>query len=112
MLENIHHAYREYAEKAFRWISFSQSPISLEELKDVLATSTDDLPRFHPGFRFMNVSDLEALCPGLLITKDEYLEDPNTRFNLQRKRRVVRSAHFSVKEFLCSVRLPNHVSRY
>ncbi|KAL4903840.1 hypothetical protein BDW74DRAFT_155479 [Aspergillus multicolor] len=112
MLENIHHAYREYAAKAFRWISFSQSPITLGELNDVLATNTGDLPRFHPEFRFLNVSDLEALCPGLLITREEYSEDPSTRFNLQRKRRVVRFAHFSVKEFLCSDRLPKHVSRY
>ncbi|KAL4901470.1 hypothetical protein BDW74DRAFT_181758 [Aspergillus multicolor] len=112
MLENIHHAYRGYAVKAFRWISFSQHPVSLEELNDALATNTEGSPRVHPEFRFSNVLGLKALCPGLLITRSEYSEDPSTRYNLQRKRRIIWFALFSVKEFLCSDSLPEHVSRY
>ncbi|KAF7511426.1 hypothetical protein GJ744_004615 [Endocarpon pusillum] len=112
MLENIDEMYQEYATKILQWLCFANSPVALNELNDVLATSLGENPSFDPDARFRDARDVELVGSSLLSTSEEYIPDLNTFYRLQRRASVIRFAHFSVKEYLMSDRVGKSVSRY
>ena len=96
----------EFAHRLFQCLSVSVRPLRVEELAEILAVRFDPgaLPRFHTGWRLGDADEaVLSACSSLItvINVDGF--------------RVVQFAHFSVKEFLTSHRLPpttENLSRY
>ena len=94
MLRNIRPNLRDYALRLLQWLCIADQPVRLDHVIDAFATSIGDEPHFDPDARFVSSDKVFALCPGLII-KDVFLSID-----------CVQIAHYSVKEYLVSNRLP------
>ncbi|KAL8773553.1 MAG: hypothetical protein Q9209_001658 [Squamulea sp. 1 TL-2023] len=92
ILIEIEEMYKELTVKALQWIVHSERPLRLEELADALAVDVECQPRFDNDARISDPRDLLLICSSLIdvtsVDSDE--------------RKVVKLAHFSVKEYLVS----------
>ena len=96
MLRNIRPNLRDYALRLFQWLCIANEPVRLDHVMDAFATSIGDEPQFDPDARFVSSDKVFALCPGLLIIENAWF----------RRQDYVQIAHYSVKEYLISNRLP------
>ncbi|KAL8707991.1 MAG: hypothetical protein Q9220_007071 [cf. Caloplaca sp. 1 TL-2023] len=92
ILCNIEDDYRTYAVAAFRWLLYSERELRLHELVDVLAIDTRHTTPFDENRRLLEVEDVIRVCSSLVII----VPDPVP------KRRTVKLAHHSVREYLTS----------
>ena len=95
MLRNVHPNLRDYAVRLLQWLCIADGPVYLDDIMEAFATSIGEEPYFDPDARFVSSDKVHALCPGLII---RYTEDC--------WRDPVQIAHYSVKEYLVSNRLP------
>lgn len=135
ILLKIDEEYREDAIEVFRWLCFAVRPIRLDEMVDVLAVDTENVPYFDPDRRLPDPQDIVTICSSLVTTVTRpmrYKEYPGDAENLvghnddismqtgdameatcattkasQEGKEIVylRLAHFSVKEYLISERI-------
>ncbi|KAL8786582.1 MAG: hypothetical protein Q9213_002719 [Squamulea squamosa] len=92
ILIEIDEMYKELTVKALQWIVHSERPVTVEELADALAVDVECQPRFDNDARISDPRDLLLICSSLInITSVD-----------SGKQKVVKLAHFSVKEYLLS----------
>lgn len=82
--------------KMLQWLVYSQRPLSVMELAEVVAINTNGDPWVDADARFPEPSDVFTILSSLVTT-----EDDASKLKTQR----VRFAHFSVKEYLVSDRI-------
>lgn len=98
ILKGIAQERKEYAQRLFQCVAESVRPLHVEELADILAIEFEagSLPQYHGNWRPENSEEeVLSVCSSLISIVDT---DGS---------RVVRFAHFSVKEYLTSDRLAN-----
>ena len=101
MLCNIRPNLRDYAIRLLQWLCIADGPVYLHHIMEAFATSIGEEPYFDPSARFVSSDKVLSLCPGLLAK--------HTRFGSRKERErddCVQIAHYSVKEYLVSTRLP------
>ena len=99
MLRNIRPNLRHYAVRLLQWLCIADRAVDLDHIMDAFATSIGEEPHLDPDARFVSSDKILALCPGLIIKI-------SFRFGEQVSREAVQIAHYSVKEYLVSNRLP------
>ena len=94
--------YYEYAVRILQWLAFSQRPLLIEEVSEVVAIETGRNPAFDHDEALEDPLDVLNICSSLvtLATADEY----DQRVLLEPNAKVFLLAHFSVKEYLVSER--------
>ena len=86
---------RQDAITALRWLCFSNVPLHLSEIIEVLAIENGDSGGFCPDERLPDPADIMVICSSLISCSDIDEEAYEPR---------IRLAHFSVKEYLMSDR--------
>ena len=99
MLRNIRPSLRDYAVRLLQWLCIADEPVDLDHIMDAFATSIGEEPCFDPDARFVSSDKVLALCPGLIIKSNAWESRASRRY-------CVQIAHYSVKEYLVSNRLP------
>lgn len=109
--------------KILQWLTFSARPLRLEEVAEILAIDVDQTPRFDPERRWPEPRDILRMCSSLItLTRDssdasvqDFLNEDSQGLDTysvaesvdaQDPITYVRLAHFSVKEYLVSDRVP------
>ena len=100
ILLNIDENYSQYALKMLQWLTYSTRPLKLLELAEVVAIDEDEHPCFHPERRFPEPEDILLMCSSLVSATEE-----------KARGKVVKLAHFSVKEYLVSYQIMNGEAR-
>ena len=90
MLRNVRPNLRDYAVRLLQWLCIADGPVDLDDIIEAFATSIGEEPYFDLDARFVSSDKVLALCPGLIVRWKDY----------------VQIAHYSVKEYLVSNRLP------
>ncbi|KAF8505145.1 hypothetical protein JB92DRAFT_762924 [Gautieria morchelliformis] len=102
---------RVHALKLLQWLAFSVDKVSLSQAVDVLATNPDAVngPLFDRDRRFDDPLDILTICSSL-VTFSVVLPNPDYFESKERERFTeLKLAHFSVREYLVSEGLRNHV---
>ena len=105
ILRNIHPNLREYAFRLLQWLCIAESPIDIENVMDAFAASMGEEPHFDPDARFVSSDKVLALCPGLIFVVVANSRSFSTG-NHNMHKDCIEIAHYSVKEYLVSDRLP------
>ncbi|KIW99546.1 uncharacterized protein Z518_11285 [Rhinocladiella mackenziei CBS 650.93] len=96
------------AVKALRWLCFSERPLQLAEMAEVLAIENGNEGGFFPEERLPDPRDVMVICSSLItLNSIENEEDKNHAQDSGVENRChirIQLAHFSVKEFLLSDR--------
>jgi hypothetical protein len=80
--------------KILQWLAYSTRPLQLDEIVEVIAVDIEDDPKFDPENRLLEPRNILTICSSLVTTAASEL----------------RLAHFSVKEYLVSDRVPTEYS--
>ena len=132
-IDKRYNFYNRHILKILQWLAFSVRPLQLEELAEIFAIDVDETPRFDPQRRLFEPRDILTICSSLItLTNDLHMvsdeesddeeeeesatglseesQDPDTQSlagtsDSERSKTYVRLAHFSVKEYLVSVRI-------
>ncbi|OQV10804.1 NACHT domain-containing protein isoform 2, partial [Cladophialophora immunda] len=102
--------------KALQWLCFSNRPLELAEMVEILAIETGDQGGFDPEERLPDPMDVMVVCSTLIVlnpinSNGDFWEDSDTDnvvsvdgSDKDADRMQIRLAHFSVKEFFLSDR--------
>ncbi|KAI0258918.1 hypothetical protein BC834DRAFT_669764 [Gloeopeniophorella convolvens] len=105
-LQRIPEGSWELAHRIFQCVSFSQRPLRIKELAELLAFDfEDDIPTYHLGWRPKDVKHVLTFCPGSFLSVAKSGHGGSD----------VRFAHSSVREFLTSTILeksPANIPRF
>lgn len=101
ILNSIEEDYRAEAFSVLQWLAFSARPMRLEEIAEATSMAGEDHPVFTPEKRLSEPTDVLTICTSLvtLTERKGSHREPDTVIEL-------RLAHFSVKEYLLSQRIP------
>ena len=119
---NLDQDRREDVLKILHWLCFSERPMKLDEMVEVLAIDSTDKPCFRPEKRLLDPSSILTICSTLVSVTNSAAKD--TDFSLGEPDsdtmsytnsgmedteietiETLRLAHFSVKEYLTSDRI-------
>lgn len=105
-LRNIRPSHRSYALRLLQWLCIANEPVALQHVIESFGVIIGETPRFDPDAQFVSFEKILALCPGLVVRIRK-----KTRSYLVKKGEkefidCVQIAHYSVKEYLISDRLP------
>jgi len=103
ILNNINNEYSEYAIRILQWLAFSERPLSIHEIAEVVAIDTSRDPEFDPEEVLEDPLDALKICSSLVTTR-KTSSFRRLYHGVQRMEDVV-LAHYSVKEFLLSDRI-------
>ncbi|EUC45214.1 hypothetical protein COCMIDRAFT_36994 [Bipolaris oryzae ATCC 44560] len=104
VLESVSDEYAEYAIRILQWLAFSERPLTVEELAEVIAIDISRNPEFDRDEVLENPFDVLRICSSLITITDH---------RCYSARSVVVLAHYSVKEYLISDRIKRgHVALY
>ena len=97
--------YYEYAVRILQWLAFSQRPLLIEEVSEIVAIEVGRNPAFDHDEALEDPLDVLNICSSLvtLATADEY-DQRGLGHDLEPNGKVFLLAHFSVKEYLVSER--------
>lgn len=100
ILCNIDEEYHEYALHILQWLAFSERPLQLKEIAEVVAIDVNNHPQFDPQRRLPDPEDVVTICSSLItVTQSSSTDVP---FGHLYPHRHVALAHSSVKEYLVS----------
>ena len=119
ILDEIDESDRKEVLRVLQWLTYSRRPLSVDEVAEIVAFETsDDSVAFNKDNRLPEPEEILDICSSLVITVDakgkstkqmQQCSDrflyPDTEWSLDSNLRLVRLAHFSVKEFLLSDRI-------
>ncbi|CAE7032713.1 Arp [Pyrenophora teres f. teres] len=110
ILASISEEDTEYAIRILRWLAFSERPLSLDELAEVIAIDVARDPAFNPNEVLEDPLEALDICSSLvtILTEDLYdeqiiedcIKDPSRPGS-----KIVILSHYSVKEYLVSKRI-------
>jgi ankyrin repeat protein len=102
ILSNIDEEYSQDALKILQCLAYSQRPLWLEEVAELVAVDVKGEPRFNPERRLPKPRDVITICSSLVTTAKVVKENLGSKtFGIEK----VRLTHFSVKEYLVSERI-------
>ena len=90
----------EDAERILTWLCYSVRPLTLVEMAETLAVDLVD-SRFHEDRRLVEVADVLAVCPNLVVQTVLDKDVPKIPV-LKAGTTIVLLAHASVKDYLLS----------
>ncbi|KND89507.1 Ankyrin repeat domain-containing protein 50 [Tolypocladium ophioglossoides CBS 100239] len=104
ILANIPLQHEHNARRLLQFLTFSERPLSIAEAVDAIAVDTESRPRFDLKNRMPAPEEISRYCSSLVVvSRDERGSGTITELQL---------AHFSVKEYLMSDRLPSGFAKY
>ena len=95
----------DFAHRLLQCVAVAIRPLSVEELADFLAFDfkARPIPRFHEEWRLEDpIEAVLSTCPSLLVIVNETEEES---FFQRHSLKVIQFSHYSVKEYLTSIRL-------
>ena len=103
ILCDIDKDYQQYALHILQWLAFSELPLRLKEIAEVIAIDVNETPQFDPQRRLPDPRDVVEICSSLITVTLGPPDDAELEGgNLEPSESFVRLAHFSVKEYLTS----------
>jgi ankyrin repeat protein len=109
----------EYAHRLLQCLTVARRPLHAKELAEVLAVEVgaDGTPELNVNLRPADADEaVLSACSSLIVNVEADTYSDSDFYHPRRSRRVIQFSHFSVKEFLTSVRLSTfstiNVSRY
>jgi hypothetical protein len=93
IIGSIPEEHKTYAVRILQFLTFSERPLSIEEMVDAVAVDTEVEPHFDPGERMPDPQEISHYCSSLVVIVST--ESGN----------VLQLSHFSVKKYLASDRL-------
>lgn len=101
ILNSIDDDHRAKALSLLQWLAFSCRPMRLEEIAEAISMADEDQPVFNPTKRLFDPIYVLSFCTSLVAWTKRWAE-----YGKQGKAIYLRLAHFSVKEYLLSQRIP------
>jgi ankyrin repeat protein len=98
ILDTIPDEHKSYAVRILQFLTFSERPLSVNEIIDIIAVNTDGDPYFDPSDRMPDHQEISRYCSSLVVVVSTESDD------------VLQLAHFSVKEYLTSNRAESVVA--
>jgi ankyrin repeat protein len=98
ILDTIPDEHKSYAVRILQFLTFSERPLSVNEIVDIIAVNTDGDPYFDPSDRMPDHQEISRYCSSLVVVVSTESDD------------VLQLAHFSVKEYLTSNRAESVVA--
>ena len=98
ILSEIDEDFAEDASRVLQWLYYSERPITLDAMVDVLATDLKNDHSFNPEERLSDPQQVVIICSSLVHVTEEHTLHGKLEKYLQ-------LAHFSVKEYLTSGRI-------
>jgi hypothetical protein len=92
--------HRDYARRILQFLTFSKSPLTVEEIVDAIAVKTAKEPYFDLNNRMPDPTEVSRYCSSLVVI----VPTPSGQ--------ILQLAHFSVKEYLTSSRLDSDIALY
>jgi ankyrin repeat protein len=90
----------KYAVRVLLWLAFSDRPLTVDEVAEVVAIDVDRDSTFEREEVFEDPMEALEICSSLVSTASD-----NSNRSLQPTRKVAMLAHYSVKEYLVSDRI-------
>ena len=101
ILESIPSEHLEAATRVLQFLTYSERPLTIDEVVDAIAVNIREQPHFHPKYRMPDPNEITSFCSSLVVKMprqgSERMEDE--------ERTYLQLAHFSVKEYLTSDRV-------
>lgn len=94
MLQGIDDRYRKSVANSLKWLAFSMQPLTVDELAEIFIMHPDDAFIIDSTERLFTPRDVLMYFSGLIVENQE----------------TVRLAHFSIKEYLVSSRIQQHLT--
>src|SRR5690606_22304036 len=102
ILENINDMHKPEAIRILQFLTFTNGPLRLEDVVEVLAVNLEGTPKFDPQNRMPDPTEILKCCRSLII-----LAPAGHGMSMQ-----VQLAHLSVKEFLMSANVGDTFSEH
>ncbi|RYC63098.1 hypothetical protein CHU98_g3117 [Xylaria longipes] len=113
ILASLPSEYLPTATRLLQFLSYSERPLSLEEAVDCIAVDTNT-QRFDPDDRIPVPEEISRYCSSLVIIVEKACTNENPFIRKEtaamKIKTEIRLAHYSVKEYLVSNRLPPTIS--
>lgn len=94
--------------RILQFLAFSERPLTIQEAIDAIAVDIEGHPHFSPKYRMPDPADISRCCSSLVVIVPE--NDEGHFENVRNS--TLQLAHFSVKEYLVSDRLPEETAPY
>ncbi len=107
ILRGIPLIYKPKAIRILQLLTFSERPLTVKEVVDVIAVDLKRDQHFNPKNRMFDPSEISCYCSSLVVVvsvEGHFYSDDNERQELQ-------IAHSSVKEYLRSTQLDSEVAQ-
>ncbi|KAI2629526.1 hypothetical protein GGR54DRAFT_266866 [Hypoxylon sp. NC1633] len=99
MIASVPPIYKHETTRCLQFLTYSDRPLSVDELVDAIAVDMNSQPRFDPKYRMPDPEEITRYCSSLISVREEEW-DPGSSRTL-----IIQLAHYSVKEYLMSDRL-------
>ena len=103
ILANIDEIYRDYAIRILQFLTYSERPLTVEEVIDALVVDPDENVPFDPEDRMPDPRDIMRICPSLITVVRTV--DYCRWHDHPKKVMELRLAHFSVRQYLVSTKI-------
>lgn len=100
ILADIDEVYRDKAIRILQFLTYSERPLTIEEVVDIIAVDLEGNSHFDPSFRMPKPQEILSLCSSLVSLGTRSSSDNGSKRFLE-----VQLAHFSVQQFLKSDRI-------
>ena len=99
ILRRVPQKYCDYALRVLQWLCIADEPVRVNHVMAAFAADIGDDPRIDLDSQFSSSEKVAGLCPGFIVTTyiTKFDEIPRPCFQI---------AHYSVKEYLLSSRIP------
>ncbi|KAJ8131087.1 hypothetical protein O1611_g2540 [Lasiodiplodia mahajangana] len=104
IIASIPHKHKQVAIRILQFLTFSERPLSLEEVVDSIAVDTETRT-FDPAYRTPVPREILKCCSNLIV-----IAERQNNYNKAHKVNEIQFAHFSVKEYLVSDRLNQSIT--
>ncbi|KAH8749143.1 ankyrin repeat-containing domain protein, partial [Diaporthe sp. PMI_573] len=108
ILKNIPEDYKSHTTRILQFLTYSERPLTVDEAVDAIAVEVE-LRRFDPENRMPDPAEISSYCSSLVTTitrEADHEGDDGEKSVVQ-----LQLAHFSVKEYLSSDRLPDDIAK-
>lgn len=106
ILLGIDDSYRQLAFTALQWLAFSEVPLKTEELAEAAIINPQAEVSLDLEDRFQDSDDILTILSSLVtVSTEDRIRYPKTYPVVTFQTRVIKLAHFSVKEYLISERI-------
>ncbi|KAI9662456.1 MAG: hypothetical protein M1821_008623 [Bathelium mastoideum] len=111
ILENIDPEEKPKARSILAWLAFSNRPLFLDQIAEVAAIDAETRQLCKEERLFDKTLALD-FCPGLIRLCEDIPRSRNQAGHIQYYDKVIRLAHFSVKEYLVSIRFGREIAGF